>query len=226
MDMKDNKWIVLYGLVACGLLYVVEQGMGVSYVIKASLKVLLFLGLPLLGLKMKGGETVKHVLGLEHIRLKDIRRGIKLGLVAFVALIALGVFFAPTIDFTSIRTEIGDKLKVTAKTFLFVGLYITFVNSLLEELFFRGFLYLGLDQGGWPKVAMFFSSILFGIYHMAMFQTWFSKGLVALCVFGLILVGMFFNYVNRRTHTFLNSWVIHIIADSAIMIFAFKMLYM
>lgn len=224
--MRHNKWLLLYGLLACSFLYMIEQGIGVSYAIKAGFKIVLFLCVPLVFMQKAGHDSLREILGLDHIDLKDVNMGIKIGLIAFGVLIALGVFFAPTIDFDSIRQELSEKLHVTVRSFIFVGLYITFVNSLLEELFFRGFLYGFLKRSGWSTVAMFFSSLLFGVYHMAMFQTWLSPGLVILCVIGLIIVGIFFNYINNKTSTFLNSWIIHIIADSAIMLFAFKMLYM
>jgi membrane protease YdiL (CAAX protease family) len=223
--IKNSVKVSLYSLLACGLLYYIEQGVGVAYVIKASLKIVLFLVMPILMMLYSKEVKIGDLLGLRHMNFKSLKLGLIVGGVSFVSLILLGTLFAPMIDFESLRLELSEKLHVTKGVFLFIALYITFVNSLLEEFFFRGFMYLSISKDH-KKAGMLFSALLFGLYHMAMFQTWFPTWLVALCVVGLVGVGLFFNWVNDRSKTFMNSWVIHIIADSAIMIFAYKMLYL
>lgn len=218
--------IVLYALLTCGILYYIEQGVGISYGYKAALKVILFLVIPLFMLLKSQEGTLRHIIGIDHVKFKDIKRGLLIGAGAFIGMVLLAFIFHQSIDFESIRIEIDEKLHVTKTTFVFVGLYITLVNSLLEELFFRGFIFLTLHKAGGKKLAMWFSAILFGCYHMAMFQTWFPPALVLLCVVGLVAVGLFFNWINLRTKTFLNSWLVHIIADAAIMIIGFRMLYL
>lgn len=222
--MKNSVKLGLYSLLACGLLYYIEQGVGVAYAIKASLKIILFLVVPILMMGHSKEIKIGDLLGIRHVSFKSLKIGLIIGGFSFISLIILGVLFAPMIDFESLRLELSEKLHVTRSVFLFIALYITFVNSLLEEIFFRGFIYLSISKD-YEKLGMF-SAFLFGFYHMAMFQTWFSTWLVGLCVAGLIGVGLFFNWVNKRSKTFVNSWVIHIIADSAIMIFAYKMLYL
>ena len=223
--MKNSVRVSLYSLLACGLLYYIEQGVGVAYVIKASLKIVLFLVIPCLMMGYSKEIKIGDLLGIRHMSFKSLKLGLIIGGLSFVSLILLGTLFAPMIDFDSLRLELSEKLHVTKGVFLFIALYITLVNSLLEEFFFRGFMYLSISKDH-KKAGMFFSALLFGLYHMAMFQTWFPRWLVAVCVVGLICVGLFFNWVNDRSRSFMNSWVIHIIADSAIMIFAYKMLYL
>jgi membrane protease YdiL (CAAX protease family) len=225
-SMGKKYYVTIYGLIACGILYYIEQYVGVSYAYKASLKVLLFLLIPWFGIRKLEDTSTKVLLGLDHMKWRDIKLGVVVGGLAFVSLVGLAFIFVPMIDFVSMREELANKLHVTKTTFVFVGLYITFINSLLEEVFFRGVLLMSYLKKGQRIFGICFSAILFGIYHMAMFQTWFPPVLVALCVVGLILVGVGFNLINMKTKTFVNSWIIHIIADSAIMLIGYKMLYM
>ena len=223
--MKKHR-LTIYALVACSVLYYTEQYIGVSYAYKASLKVFLFFIFPLLGIYRMKETRIRDFLGLEHVRWVDIKLGLMIGGIAFLTLIGLAVLFVPMIDFVSMRGELAHKLQVTKKTFIFVGLYITFINSFLEEIFFRGVLLLSYLRNKQKVFGILFSAILFGVYHMAMFQTWFPPLLVVLCVLGLIFVGISFNLINIKTKSFINSWIIHIIADSAIMLVGYKMLYM
>lgn len=217
--------IILYALISCGILYFIEQSVGVSYLIKSSLKLFLFVVLPLISLKKgkKDGKIRKRK--FDKKELKNLKYAFVLGILGGIIIIVLGVAFSPTIDFVALKIELAEKLKVTKSVFIFVALYITFINSFIEEFFFRGVVYLGLDREGKRVLGSLFSGILFGLYHMAMFASWFSPILVFICVLGLSIVGVFFNYVNRRTKSFLNSWVIHMIADTSIMVFAYYMLY-
>jgi membrane protease YdiL (CAAX protease family) len=217
--------IIIYALISCGILYFVEQSVGVSYLFKSSLKLVLFVVLPMFYLKKNKSQGDVKKFKLDRSCLSNLKHAFIFGILGALLIIILGIVFSPTIDFVSLRLELAEKLKVTKSVFIFVALYITFINSFIEEFFFRGIVYLGLDSEGKRLVGSLFSGILFGLYHMAMFASWFSPLLVFICVLGLSLVGVFFNYINTRTKSFLNSWIIHIIADTSIMAFGYFMLY-
>jgi hypothetical protein len=59
---------------------------------------------------------------------------------------------------------------------------------------------------------------LFAIYHVAIFKNWFSPAIFLLALFGLIVVGLLFSWMDARAHNIVNSWIAHAIADSVIMI--------
>ncbi|MBZ9635369.1 CPBP family intramembrane metalloprotease [Clostridium sp. FP1] len=102
-------------------------------------------------------------------------------------------------------------------------MYITFGNSFLEEYFFRGFYLLKSYELKSKKFAYIYSSLLFGVYHIAIFKTWFNSGLVGLALIGLISIGFIFNWLDTRSKNFINSWLVHILADSAIIIIGLRM---
>ena len=71
-------------------------------------------------------------------------------------------------------------------------------------------------QAGNKVFAYLFSSVLFAIYHVAIFATWFNVWLILLALLGLFIVGILFNWLNTKSNNFLNSWILHIMADIAV----------
>ncbi len=60
---------------------------------------------------------------------------------------------------------------------------------------------------------------------MAIFKTWFSLPLTVLAVFSLVAVSFIFNYINSESKTIFNSWIIHILADAAIIIIGINLFF-
>jgi membrane protease YdiL (CAAX protease family) len=105
---------------------------------------------------------------------------------------------------------------VTANNFILVALYISFINSLLEEFFFRGYAFVVLKQHVHKLYAYFFSAILFSLYHVGMMQGWFDFYIYILSMLGLLIGGLIFNYLNDRWDSIYPSWLVHIFANLAI----------
>ena len=68
-------------------------------------------------------------------------------------------------DFSAITGALTDNIGVNAENFIIVSLYISFINSLLEEVFFRGFAFINLKRITGRKFAYFFSAGIFAVYH-------------------------------------------------------------
>jgi len=154
----------------------------------------------------------------------NLRYGIILGVSSFVIVILTFMFVKDYINIADIISELENKSKINPTNFILVGLYIIFINSFLEELFFRGFVFLNLYKLGHRKLGYIFSSLLFSLYHITIFQTWFNIYLTSLALVGLITIGLIFNYVDTKSQNFLNSWIIHILADCAIIAIGIKLL--
>ncbi len=221
-----KAYIIVSSLIACLILYLLEQAVAVDYVTKTIAKLVLFVAIPYLYLKLVKKSTVKDSLNLGRFETSTLKQGLILGLASFVIIIAAYFVFRGYIDFNGIAQELQSKSKITPSNFILVGLYITFGNSFLEEFFFRGFIFLNLYNEGAKKLAYLYSSVLFGVYHIAIFKTWFDPLLIALALFGLISVGIIFDWLDTKTENFMNSWLVHILADSAIIIIGLKMFNM
>jgi membrane protease YdiL (CAAX protease family) len=154
---------------------------------------------------------------------KQAKTGLILGIIFFTILLSVYFILRQYIDLDTISQNLRQNLKVTASNFIFVAAYITFGNSFIEEYFFRGFIFLRLYENGSRKTAYIFSSLLFSLYHIMMFKDWFTLPIFLLAVTGLAGVGFLFDFMDIKYKNIYNSWISHILADSAIMLIGFRM---
>ena len=219
----NKKYIITSSLITCIILYFVEQVLGVNYAVKTLSKVVLFILIPYLYIKIVKKSTLREELNFRKLDKKHLKLGFLFGISSFLIILAAYFLVGQYINFDSIASELQSKSKITPANFIFVGLYITFGNSFLEEFFFRGFIFLSLYELKSKRLAYVYSSVLFGLYHIAIFKTWFNVGLIGLSLFGLIAVGFIFNWLDTKSENFINSWIVHILADSAIILIGCRM---
>ncbi|ERJ12164.1 CPBP family intramembrane glutamic endopeptidase [Haloplasma contractile] len=217
-----HTYIILASLLACLVLYLVEQVLQADYIVKTVAKILLFVVLPYLYIKLIKKSTLIKELQLRG-SINQIKLGLIFGTASFLIVLLTYFLLQDQLNLDQIADELKTKSNVTAQNFILIGIYITFGNSFLEEFFFRGFIFLNLYESGRKRLAYLFSSVLFGVYHIAIFQTWFNVWLIGLALIGLIVIGLIFNWINTHSKNFLNSWIVHILADSAIILIGLRM---
>ena len=153
-------------------------------------------------------EVMAQTLGLSKKTLVEIEKGRSslgwTGTVAFCTLFSqsqvlaglLGGFFLlrPVLDLSQLTGTLTASTGVDRQNFPLVALYISLVNSFLEESFFRGFAFLALASHTSARTACLFSAGAFALYHVAMTLGWFPLPLLMLVVAGLFLGGCFFNW--------------------------------
>lgn len=203
--MKRENILFLYAVVACAVLFFVEQVFVLPYPIKSVLKIVLFLAIPLVWTRqwwVKRGE----------IKLSAIVGGI-----SFLGVL-LGYWILP-LDPMKLSSELAT-IGVDAGNFIFVGLYIIFINSLLEEHFFRGTLF--LTAPSWKRGIA--SASLFAIYHIAIIGSWFTPLQIALSLITLFGIGIIFNELDERAKSILPSWTAHMAADLAVILIGMRLL--
>ncbi len=218
-----SKYIIINALIACILLYFVEQVLSLNYAYKTIAKILLFTIIPIIYIKFFSKEVVKKELNYRKIDIQHLKIGILFGIASFAIVIIAYYILKNHIDINNIIAELQSKSKITPANFIFVGLYITFGNSFLEEYFFRGFIFLNLYKLGSKKLAYIFSSALFALYHIVIFKTWFNIWLIGLALVGLFTIGIIFNWLDTKSDNFINSWIVHIFADIAIVLIGLRM---
>lgn len=217
---KIQLWLIVSTSIAvCLLLYGVEQVLRWPYMVSTPIKMACFLGLPLL---FGGSEQWKRLV-VQKGHFKTYSIGVVLGVCAGAIIGLAFVVLNPWLDLEQITSELILKSHITPEIFVWVGLYITLGNSMLEEFFFRGFVFLNLAEKGYVKTGYVFSALLFSLYHLSIFATWFSGPLVILALVSLFTVGIVFNYVNVKAKTIINSWIMHILADAAIIVIGLRL---
>ena len=140
-----------------------------------------------------------------------IAAGFSIFIIIFGAYFTIGHFF----DLSNITSALTKNIGVNKDNFLFVAIYISFINSLLEEFFFRGFAFLTLKKFTTKKYAYIFSSMSFALYHVSMIVGWFDIILFGLALTALFIGGLIFNYFNEKYENIYISWLIHMFANFA-----------
>ena len=132
-------------------------------------------------------------------------------------IILVGYFLGKNIiDFSNVTSNLTEGMGITVNNFIFVSLYIAFINSLLEEFFFREFGFITLKKYTSRNTAYIVSSILFAIYHIGMLVGMFSFCVITILLLGLVVGGCVFNYLNESKGNIYPSWFVHMFANLAI----------
>lgn len=214
--MKNNKkTYAICGIVVvfCIVMALVDGVFRANYFIKSGIKLVLFLGFPALYGLIDKDLQMKPLF-------KTDKPGVKfaLGLCVGVYVVILGAYLLlkDVFDFTAITGALTSGIGVHRDNFIFVSLYISFINSLLEEFFFRGVAFLTLKRVADRPFAYLFSAGCFALYHVAMMIGWFSVGVFMLLLAGLFAGGLIFNYLNEKSGSIYPSWLVHMFANFAI----------
>jgi len=206
-------FLFLLVLIACAAMAFVDAVMQPDYVVKSVIKLLLFLALPLLYHRFFPVLRPTHLFSLDR---KRLLLSLLAGTVVFCLILSGFFLLQPYADFSGIPQSLTAVTGVTRSNFPLVALYISLVNSLLEEFFFRGFAFLTLEKLTSRQTACWFSAGAFAAYHIAIMAGWFALPLEILLVAGLFLGGLFLNWCAVRSSSILLPWLIHVFANFAI----------
>ena len=209
---KQSILIICITVLACLCMGIVDAIIQPGYLVKSVIKLVLFLGLPILYACYDRSCDLK-------VLFRPNKSGIltALALGAGVFCIVLGAFFLfrNIFDFSALTSTLTSGTGVNKDNFIFVAIYISFVNSLLEEFFFRGFSFLTLKNFSGKRFAYVASAAAFALYHVAMMIGWFALPVVLLALLGLFIGGILFNYMNEKYGNIYISWLIHMFANFA-----------
>lgn len=186
-----------------------------NYFVKIPIKILFFLALPMLFF-VKNKVAFQDFKELFVFKKGGILKAFLLGVGVYVVIVGGYFLTRDVIDFSNVTSSLTEGMGITAKNFIFVSVYISLMNSFLEEFFFRGFGFITLKKYTTRKVAYVFSSTLFAIYHVGMLVGMFEFWALLLLLLGLIIGGCIFNYLNELNDNVYPSWFVHMFANFAI----------
>lgn len=212
---SKRLYLVLTVLFSSLVMILVDGIWQPAYFIKSAIKIVLFLLLPL-GFFLLFPEEKGRLRQLFVPRKRDFLLAAGLGAGVFVVILLAYYCLGQFIDLSGIRAHLGAGMGVNAHNFLYVALYISFINSLLEEFFFRGYAFLLLRELTTPLFAYVFSAAFFAVYHVGIIGGWFGPALYLLALLGLFVGGCLFNFLNDRCGNIYPSWLVHMCANFAI----------
>lgn len=210
-----NQYIVITVLLSSLLMSFIDGFIKPPYFYKSIFKIILFLMIPMIYFIINK-DKINHFKRLFFPRKKDFLISLLLGISVFSIIIIAYFIFKNFIDFESIKDSLICEIGVNKDNFIGTAIYISFVNSLLEEFFFRGFAFIILKEEINTKSAYIFSAGLFAIYHVGMTSGWFNPILYLLSLLGLFIGGCLFNYLNDKCKSIYPSWLVHMSANFAI----------
>ena len=186
-----------------------------DYFAKVIVKIIIFLALPMLFF-VKNKDVFGDFKKLFVFKKSGLLKAFLLGLGVYTVITG-GYFLTRNIfDYSNVTSTLTQGMGITADNFIYVSLYISLMNSFLEEFFFRGYGFVTLKKYTSTKVACLFSSVLFAIYHVGMMVGMFDFGMLLLILFGLIIGGCIFCYMNLSNDNIYPSWFVHMFANFAI----------
>ncbi len=208
---KNNSLIIILIVsLGCVIMGYVDAVIRPQYAMKSAIKILLFMILPFIYSFYDKQLKLKTLFIID---LKGLKKALIVGVSVFAIILGgylgLGSFF----DLSNITTSLTENIGVSADNFLWVAIYISFANSLLEEFFFRGFAFLTLKRFTSKNFAYIFSSLTFALYHVAMMIGWFDITVFTLSMVALFIGGLIFNYFNDKYENIYMSWLIHMFAN-------------
>ena len=199
-------------IIACIVMCIVDAVIQPGYAIKSAIKIIMFLLIPIV-----------YGLFLKEFNIKNLMKPDKKGLCIALCLgfviygVVLGAYwiFKDVFDFSALTGSLNETTGVNKSNFIWVAIYISFVNSLLEEFFFRGFSFITLKKLTSRRFAYVFSSMAFALYHIAMMIGWFGLPVILISLVGLFIGGMIFNRFDEKSENIYLSWLIHMFANFA-----------
>lgn len=215
MTNKKSVYIAASVLVFSIFVDLIDAVIKPNYFVKIPIKLVFFLALPLIFFlvnKTELGEFKK----LFVFRRRGLVKSLLLGAAVYAVILTAYFLLRDVIDFSRVTSSLTEGMGITADNFIYVSLYISLMNSFLEEFFFRGYGFITLKKYTSRKLAYIFSSCVFAVYHIGMLIGMFGVGALALLMFGLIAGGCIFNYLNEKNENIYSSWFVHMFANFAI----------
>ena len=211
-----KKWYIIISVIVFSLAVTfIDAFVHPPYFSKIPIKILFFLALPMLFFVIHRDEW--HDFGaMFRIRKKGFLVSVILALGVYAVIVGGYFLTRGFIDFSNVTSSRTEGMGITADNFLWVALYISVMNSFLEEFFFRGFGFITLKKFVSAKFAAFFSPVLFAFYHVGMMIGMFHPAALVLMLVGLVIGGLIFGALNDRLGNIYPSWLVHMAANVAI----------
>lgn len=214
-DKRRAASAVCITVFSCIVMAVIDGIVEPPYAVKSAVKLVMFVVLPLIYMISTGDDKMRRRFSL---RENAAVYGAALGVGVCIYALIVGGFFLlrGVVDFSAVTESLAGGEGVTRDNFIYVAVYISFINSFCEELMFRGFSFGVLRDRMSGRAAYVFSSAAFAAYHVAIMSGWFSPIIFVLLIAGLAAGGAIFDFFDDRAGTIYPSWIIHIFANLGI----------
>lgn len=162
----------------------------------------------------------------ENFSFKTFRKNLFFSLLIGICLAGIYIsgflVFRNLIDTQIIAVKLTELISINLSNLIFIGVYIILANSLLEEYFWRGFMFKRLNDLINPKLAYIITGLAFSFHHIMFYYNWFSLPVFIAVTLGLTVYSMIMNLIFQKYNDLFSCWLVHGIADVAQIFIAFK----
>lgn len=214
-QISKKMYIILSVLICAVAMSLVDGIWQPGYATKSAIKVILFLLVP-------GSYFFINRDALSRLRAlfvpsrKDLLVALGLGAVVYCLILGGYHLINGLLPIDAIALELTSAGGVRPENFVAISLYISFVNSLLEEFLFRGFAFITLKHHCSRLFSYIFSAIVFAGYHFGMFASGYNPLIWFLAMAALFIAGCALNFLNEKSGNIYVSWLVHMFANFGI----------
>ena len=174
--------------------------------------------------------TVKYnsqALRLPKFTWREVRVGFGLGILMFGAIIfAYFLVGQQIIDLAAIRAKATEVGITSPRLYLAGCVYWSFINSLIEECTWRGFVVSRCKVLFPNAIAVILAALFFTTHHsIALYGYTRSWSIVLLGSLGVFMAGIVWAGVYDRYRSIVPGYISHILADLAIAIVGYQLLF-
>ncbi|WP_180994424.1 CPBP family intramembrane glutamic endopeptidase [Bacillus sp. Marseille-P3661] len=112
--------------------------------------------------------------------------------------------------------SILDEWGFTGRAVIGLIIILLVVNPILEEVYWRSFMYQKLKAGMKAIYANLITSFFYTLYHLLIVIPIFQMPLRAIAVISVFLAGIFWGYLREKTNSIIGSIISHLLADLGI----------
>jgi membrane protease YdiL (CAAX protease family) len=152
----------------------------------------------------------------------SVKQAILLGLgIGTLAVVSIGgafLFLKPLVNIAGIGENLANEIGITRDVYIFVALWLVLINPLLEEYFWRGFVFMQayrfFTDPLYKRIVVYGTGMLFALHHAVIIQDWFNWWQFGLVIVFLGVAGVIFNMIYVRSGSIISSYIAHLMADA------------
>jgi membrane protease YdiL (CAAX protease family) len=174
----------------------------------------------------------RHAIGLPRPTIAGLPAGIAFGLaVGGGMLLAYHFWLAPSNLFEAATRPIIDKVAglglQSPAAFIALGAFYSLVHSLLEEYYWRWFVFARLRDVTTLRRAIAISSLGFMAHHILIVATYFGWTSAATWLFSLAIAigGAVWAWLYHRSGSLVGPWLSHLFVDAAIFVIGYDLVF-
>ena len=206
-----NRIIRIIAIFLIGILIIFEQSLNLDSFVKQGYKFILLVIIPLLIIYLYKKTTFQKEYNLDKVKFQDLIKPLYFGIAIYALTIIGYILFKSIIDTETLINGFQNR-GINLQNIVLASVYLCFINSFIEEFFFRGFVYQHFSKVS-TNLGYLVSSALFSIYHVLIMFAIFNWIMGVLAIIGLMIVGILLAYINKSNKSIINSWIVHIFAD-------------